>query len=90
MTFILALATQLAAPAYACAMERMEPVEVVAQAQVAPATLVDVFAEIDAAAVPVQAVEVKRSLNQAKSATSVPTSRVIPEVANPPAVKPAS
>ena len=54
MTFILALATQLAAPAYACAMERMEPVEVVAQAQVAPATLVDVFA-------PVQAVEVKRS-----------------------------
>lgn len=86
MSILLALVTQFAAPAQACAMERMEPVEVVAQAAPAPATLVDVFAEIDAAAVvPVANVEVKRSLNQAKAVVPV-----IPEAMVPMAVKPAS
>lgn len=88
MSFLFVLATQLVPPANACAMERMEPVELVAQAATQPlaSTLVDVFAEIDAlAAKPVQAVEIKRSVNQARAATDV-----IPEVRQAPTAKPAS
>ena len=82
MSLILLFASSLITPASACAMERLEPVEVVAQNPTVqpPATLGDVFAEIDAAkAALVAPADIQRAVNQARSAVVT-----IPEVSAPP------